>query len=457
MKICCIPVLLLVLLSQPLLAQDDLEDVLGGFDDESSADVDQSSAERRAVPMEKTEPNNLTGSAVFSSSYNYQDHQSTSQTDYRGFSKLRTQLNLQYDRDLSAKWEARIAGYIFYDWIYRNRGNQDYTDEVLDEYEWEAELKEVWLRGKLLDDVDVKIGRQVVNWGRSESLRVLDQLNPLDNREIGLGDIENLRLPVFMGKLDYYFYKWDLSLIAIPETKFSKNPVYGSDFYTYSFEISEDEPTDIEDTSWALGLTGIFSGWDVSFHAARLWADTPYVALESGSLVLEHSRINLFGTGGNYSMGNWLFKGELGLLEDVDYTTTSAIGLPTGTVLKNRVDVLLGVDYTIADTVLTLEVVSRRIANYGEQDLLNTKKNMMESSLRYNGRFINDRLNITALAVVFGDSAQNGVIYRLSSDYELRQSLNLTTGVLIFRKGEIVPYDGIGENDRVFLDIKWSF
>ena len=92
---------------------------------------------------------------------------------------------------------------------------------MIDEYEWETEIGEFWMQGQLgRDDVDYKIGRQVVNWGRSEVLRVLDILNPLDQREVGLGDIENISLPVFMVKRDYYFDAYNLSLIAIPETRF---------------------------------------------------------------------------------------------------------------------------------------------------------------------------------------------------------------------------------------------
>ena len=52
-----------------------------------------------------------------------------------------------------------------------------------------------------------KLGRQIVNWGRSDTVRVLDVINPLDNREPGLVDIEDLRLPVTMARVDY-FPKW---------------------------------------------------------------------------------------------------------------------------------------------------------------------------------------------------------------------------------------------------------
>ena len=115
-------------------------------------------------------------------------------------------MNLQLDVDLPWDWKGRVAGFGFYDWAYFANGRDDYTDDVRDIYEWEVDFQEVWVQGSLLDDLDLKVGRQIVNWGRSDTLRVLDVLNPLDNREPGLTDIEDLRRPVSMVKADYYLW-----------------------------------------------------------------------------------------------------------------------------------------------------------------------------------------------------------------------------------------------------------
>ena len=71
-----------------------------------------------------------------------------------------------------------------------------------------------------------------MNWGRSDTLRVLDVLNPVDNREPGLLDLVDLRLPVGMAKLSYYPHPgWSVTGIAIPEIRFSLDPPFGSDFF----------------------------------------------------------------------------------------------------------------------------------------------------------------------------------------------------------------------------------
>jgi hypothetical protein len=458
--------LLLASSVQQLAAAEDLDSILGGFEEVSNFTASDDQGDSDFEVAAQTSAGDLTGSLLVNASYNYEDHYSSTGTDYQGLSKLRTQINLQYDYDFSKNWETRVSAYAFYDWVYKIHDDRDYTDQVLDEYQSEAEFKELWIRGQLREDTDLKIGRQVVNWGRSETLRVLDLLNPLDNRELGLADIENLRLPVFMVKGDYYFSQWNLSLIAIPETRFSKHPPYGSDFYPAAIDLEEKEPTDISDTSWAARLIGIFSGWDISFHAARLWQNEPHlVPLVTGTAFaeLQHSRINMLGSGGNYSTGSWMFKAELAYLTDIDYTisTPSPFGdLPSGTVEKDRVDLLLAFEYYgITNTVLSVDVVNRHIVDYQDNMEPNfyVERDQLETSFRYDTTFINERLAVTALAVVFGERGQYGAIIRLAADYELMDALNVSGGVLSYQEGDPPPFDRIDKNDRIFGEVKWSF
>ena len=60
---------------------------------------------------------------------------------------------------------------------------------------------------------------------------MLDVLNPLDNREPGRVDLEDIRRPVSMLNVKGYAGDWSAALIAIPEIRFDSNPVVGSDFF----------------------------------------------------------------------------------------------------------------------------------------------------------------------------------------------------------------------------------
>ena len=155
----------------------------------------------------------------------------TNETDWRGLSSLRSEVMLEVDTNLGKNWSTRISGQAAYDAAYDINGRDSYTNDVQDNYISEVELLETYVQGSLLKYLDVKAGRQIVVWGSLDNIRVTDILNPLNLREIGATDIEDLRLPVNMLKIDGYLFNWTLTGIAIPEIRFNKNPEYGSDFY----------------------------------------------------------------------------------------------------------------------------------------------------------------------------------------------------------------------------------
>ena len=58
----------------------------------------------------------------------------------RELTRLRSELKLELDADLSPDWQARVSGHGFYDFAYTINGRDNYTDEVLDNYETELEF-----------------------------------------------------------------------------------------------------------------------------------------------------------------------------------------------------------------------------------------------------------------------------------------------------------------------------
>ena len=332
---------------------------------------------------------------------------------------------------------------------------------MLDTYEWDADVGELWVEGPLLPSLDVKIGRQVVNWGRSDTLRVLDVLNPIDNREPGLLDLVDLRLPVTMAKASYYpDSHWAITGIYIPEIRFTIDPPFGSDFFPFAQPLP---PQTVHSgftashPEWAASLTGNFEGWDISFHFASAYEDVPRLdpnALIPGGFQLKHSRVLLGGVGGNYAFGSWLVKGELAALDGIDFATTGK---------KTRFDSMLGVEYYgIADSNIALEIVLRHLDDFqnsmkGFPDF--ARQNTVETSLRWGADWWNARLHTTALGVMFGAKAQDGSVLRFTADYDIRDALSFGVGIQIWLKG--TENDGFlnpfKKNDRVFLRLKYSF
>jgi hypothetical protein len=443
-------------------SEGDADDPMGGFEDDGFPSGSPAPAGPGAE-AESTSPEpwwDLTGSLAVTGAFAYQDHRSSTGTDYQGLVGLRARLGLQLDLELPGDWQARAAGSGFYDFAYLANGRGEYANDVLDRYEWDADVGELWVAGPLLPALDVKLGRQIVNWGRSDTLRVLDVLNPLDNREPGLLDIVDLRLPVTMAKLSYYPHpSWSVTGIYIPEIRFGIDPAFGSDFYPAPFppppQITSNGFTDRPE--WAAAVSGIFEGWDISFHFADIYEDAPRVDptfSQPLGLQMKHSRVLLGGVGGNYTFGSWLVKGELAVLDGIDYATTGK---------KTRIDAMLGVEYYgLAENTFALEVANRHIDDF--EGSLNdapdqVRRDSVETALRWSADWWHARLHTTLLALVFGAKAQDGSVLRFSADYDIRDALVAGAGIQIFLKG--TDSDGLlnpfARNDRVFLRIKYSF
>ncbi len=381
-------------------------------------------------------------------------------TDWRGVSRLRTELQVDLEARFSGAWRGRIGAKGFYDAIYAVRGRDEFTRAVREEYEDEVELREVYLLGRLSDDLDLKAGRQIVVWGNSDNIRVTDVLNPLDMREPGLTDIEDLRLPVTMTKLDYYTGDWNLSGIAIHEIRFDKTLVFDHDFYPGTAPAPpEKEPAQtLENTGWGLSLEGIFSGWDIDFYYARIFNDTPHTETVSRGpppvVRRKHGRLDMLGVAYNKALGNWLLKTEAALLDGLEFFNRPHKDY-------TRIDALVGVEYAgFKETTVSLEFADRHLLDYDgalESAPDGVQEDMFQSVLRYQRDFRNDTLTLTVLASVFGPGDADGAFERLSLEYDLTDAVELRGGAVLYQSGDRPGMQRIGDSDRVFMEIQYHF
>jgi hypothetical protein len=403
----------------------------------------------------------LDGYFKLGSTYNIShDKPAMGQTDWRGLSRLRAELELEFNMKFTENWQAKISGKGFNDFAYALNGRSDYTDDVLDNYENEIELKETYISGKLFANLDIKSGRQIVVWGKSDTIRITDILNPLDNREPGLTDLEDLRLPLFMTKLDYYWGQWDISGIAIHEIRFDKLPEFGNDFYPYPGPLPpEDRLSDGGDnTEYAGALKGTFSGWDISFFGADVYWDWPYVKIVKKTLPpavkLKHAKVVMLGSAFNVAVSNWIFKAEFARLDGLKYFNT-------GEEEFRRIDSLVGIEYYgFEDAVIIFEAANRHILGF--DDVLRALPDQAQEDefqwvLRLSRTFINETLDVEYLVSFYGDNGGDGKFQRFSSEYDINDSLKLIGGLLLYNSGDMPEFQNIGDNDRLYLELKYSF
>jgi hypothetical protein len=453
---------------------EEVYDDLDGFSDEANEDLlgfsDDDGSVEAQEEVDTQGPSDLTlsGNIAFKTSVGYHKHE-VDGSDYTGVNQAQTALYLQLDGRLSDDWKLRISGDAFYDAIYDLRLYEDYRQEVLDDYRTQLRLDDTYIQGRLTPDLDLKAGRQVVVWGKSDNIRITDVINPLDNRLPGMTDIEDLRLSLGMAKFDYYIGQWNLSAMIIPENRVMMEATPRGEFFPVDTVFNV--PGGIVDpfpelitpsTSWdniqyAFAANGVFRGWDLSFYAADVldqkWHfienPRPNTPLSDRTV----SKIKMLGSAVNVSEGSWLLKAEAAFLDGVRYNNTPDE--------KQRLDALIGFEYMgFTNTTLSIELANRHIFDHearmqAQADFVD--KDEVQTALRATRSFLNDTIDLTALVSMFGEKWEYGGFARVWMEYELMQAVNVNLGVVDYIGGERPFMESIKDNDRVFADIQYSF
>ncbi|MBL4608226.1 MAG: hypothetical protein JKY01_10430 [Pseudomonadales bacterium] len=476
---------LFITLLSNTLAADELEDSLSGFDDTAPpAAKDSTAVANTSLPDDPPASYTLNGYTALFSAYNYASKNAAvslgdTPMDFSGLSRVKAKGGLSLEMKHGENWRSKIEALAWYDASWAINGKDNYTDDVLDTYETFIYLKDAYIQGSLTPHLDLKFGRQIVIWGKSDSIRITDIINPLDNRNPGIGDIEDLRLNETMTRLDYYVGNWALSSIIIHEPRLDIEAEFGSDYrpsdafgspIPYAKFPDRLEPhLNLENTQYAISLDGRFTGWDLSYYAAQVYSNRFDITAINNSLLRTFNKINMLGLASNVVYGSWLFKAEAAYINDINYRSTNN---------KNRLDALIGFDYMgKKDVLISLEIANRHIFNYEdkmhsmtlqEAIALNTfpdfvRQDSMQIALRTSFDFDHDNTTLTYLLSLMGGNGSgnniDGGFQRLWVDYKYSDAISLSAGIIDYIGGDgTIPfYNAIENNDRAFVEIKTSF
>ena len=419
-------------------------------------------------------PFNVNGNISMATAFNYaHSAPQADETDWRGLSKFKPELNLEVSRTVSGRFRYFLSGMVSNDLIYGLRGRDNYTDEVIDEYEVETTLEKAYVQVELYDALDLKTGRQIVVWGKSDMIRVVDILNPLSIREPGLTDIEDLRMPLFMNRLDYYMKRWHFSSIFIHEIRFDELPVWGSDFYPASSPLPYETKPDstFANTEYAFSISKTIQNLDFAFYYADVLNDAFYIEAVSEASPpvydphLAHARITMIGADANLAVGSWLLKSEIALFQDIVYYNPADHVGPRIIKGRNRYydryDALVGFEYMgFDDTVINIDAVIRRIRNYDaflETVPMGPDQTETQWAVRTSRTFINETLKLELLASVYEWDGGGGAFERFTIEYDWTDAIKTRGGVIIYQSGSQAGFQNIGSNDRLFFTFEYSF
>jgi len=397
--------------------------------------------------------------------------------DHKELSKVRQSLFLESRYRINQDWKFKASAFTFYDFAYLIESRDEFSDETLDDNEYDIEVRDFYLDGKLTDRVSLKAGRQIIAWGDSDYARVTDVINPRDLSQPGLIDLEDARLPLSAIRLSAFFDQWSFDLAFIHEHPGSRILGAGSDFDYYAvlrdpgLSIAEEQNPDtgLNSSGFAAKATWSYNGGDISFVAANTYDHRPYLRYDGIINTLlaftpEYDRFTTYGISANMAKGNNLFKLETAFRQDRklmrdDFISQIMAGTATPEVLtvesKDQVAILAGIEYSgISDLRLTLE--GEMVHTLDHKNYLSSDENEFRTYVQATYEMLNDTLELDFFWVYFNPG--HGNIFRFSTEYDIFDAFTVQAGIAFYESSNsdsmIHPYK---DQDRFFLRFKYSF
>lgn len=396
--------------------------------------------------------------------------------DPNHFSKVRNRLQLEL-RGKPEEWlEVYLLAWATYDATYDIYAD-DYTDPVRDEYRsnfgsgdtFDETFREIYV-DLFLEFMDLRIGRQQVIWGEAIGLRITDVINPQDFREFILDDFADSRVPLWMAKGDLFMGDWTLELLWIPFFKPNKPALDGSEWeWTFSRirvppgvrlleKAAETPDSSLDNSEFGARFSGLFKGWDLAVSYLYAWDRWParHKRFDPATFTLtvepRYHRTHVFGLTLVNAFGPFVPRAEISYHVGKYFDSMDPAD-PDGTVKKDFLYYMLGTDYQISGYLFNLQFVQKVITDYSEGIFEEEVQNVF--SLWVQTSLMNETLKPELLVIY--DANQGAWLIRPKMVYDYSDHVTLTLGIDFFEGRPDSFFGQMDDNDRIFVEAKYSF
>ncbi len=257
----------------------------------------------------------------------------------RSFTKIRNILSLNSEVGFGRRAQFYASGWAYYDLVYdlfnyetiaaRTVREEKEPLVFLETLKQEKDSEVVELREFYLDlflpNLDVRLGKQFIIWGVLEGIRVVDEINPMDFRELILPELLDYRIPLWSLKADLYWGKSEYEFIWIPDLRFHKPAPAGSEWELFQVLDKTTKPEsfnpafseyglkwtrEVFDTEISLSYFYTWDDYPTSFRVISA-ADVRTVDPDSELAILPtYTRMSMYGSTFTREIGGAILKGE---------------------------------------------------------------------------------------------------------------------------------------------------
>jgi hypothetical protein len=357
------------------------------------------------------------------------------------------------------KWKA--VGRIDYDFAY---GWEDdfYPAGVRDDKRSEFAWREVYVDVPL-GNLELRLGRQHIVWGEMVGLFFADVVSAKDMREFFNPEFDQLRIPQWAARAEYFMGDTHAELIWIPYVSVDNIGRAGGDFYPVQADIpgltavynDQDRPgRKLSNSNYGLRLGTLVKGWDMSaFYYRSLDVNPTFSRQIVGATAVytpEHDWIHQYGATLSKDFGSVLLKAEGVLTRDRRVLTSDPVN---SLVRQDMVDYAIGLDFPFEDE-------SRFNVQYFERYHIDRPSNLLPAkrengmSLLYNHKFA-ERVEGEVLYVQ--SIKRNDYMFRPKLIWRVQPNWRAMFGADLFGGNSNGFFGRYGESDRYYGELRYSF
>lgn len=316
--------------------------------------------------------------------------------------------------------------------------------------------------GEYISDYwDIRIGRQIIAWGKADGIRITDLLSPSDLTEFIAFEFDDIRIPVNSVKFRMLFEKVNFELIATPVFTPAKQAGQDSPWFIESSLPQNDAVVNINEPELVLksgeiaGKVSFFlSKIDVAFSAMYLWDDFPVTTVgrdNTNNLVYDvnYYRNTILGAEAAIPAGDFVFRTEAAFylkkqFQKEDMKNTSE---------NQMIHWLAGADwYPGNNWSVTAQFSGKSILFY--RDKISEEQNSWIATLNIQKKILRETLTIANM-IYFEFNEPDGMD-RFSIDYALTDPFHFLAGV-DYMFGDSGYFGQFKNNSQIWIKAKYSF
>lgn len=400
-----------------------------------------------------------------------------------GYLESRNQLRIkELDEPISLRQRLWMDCYLGQGWVRGfasayfdyDRAVRDWTDDTNELYY--VELNEAYLTIDT-ECIDFIFGKKMMRWGTGDGINPMDLINPKDYRDPIASARADARLPILLANGIFMLGPVIFEGVLIPRPEVNKFSLPDSPWepkrlrdLRESAESGEivlaprEEPDDwFKDAEFAFRTSTVWKGFDLALLYYNGYTDDPAYHrdfLTDGRMRLAPRYHHYQAYGFNFAKGfeRTTIRGELavkpGLPFSIDPDDPSYQKDSDGLVARDLYQVVIGIDRTFFTNLYVNLQFFYDFIEKGKE-ALSSKRKTHGITFEISNKFLDDDLTAGFRGMCY--TSHEGSACEIFVEYKLGDNWQIAPGYLFFTGPKDSPLGQFGDNDMIYLSLRYSF